>query len=138
MVDFISTRVALATTTELVLDQTMLTTEENWDATWVMLDYFVRETALELYGYLQHIVCHLSHDLCPAHRPPLYDFGPRPHPALPHPQPHRQLPRHPAPHLPRQTIYIAIIVILNIIFLATHIVMAVICVVGCWYHVYIG
>ncbi|KAK6974381.1 ferric reductase like transmembrane component-domain-containing protein [Favolaschia claudopus] len=34
---------------DLVLNSTMLTTEENWQTTWITLYYFFRETALESY-----------------------------------------------------------------------------------------
>ena len=38
---------------EMTLNMTMLTTYENWQATWITLYYFFRETTLEsYYGYL--------------------------------------------------------------------------------------
>ena len=47
------TRVALATEKDMVLNMTMLTTYDNWEATWVTLFYFFRETTLEsYYGYV--------------------------------------------------------------------------------------
>jgi hypothetical protein len=40
---------------DMVLNMTMLTTYDNWEATWVTLMYFFRETTLEsYYGYVIH------------------------------------------------------------------------------------
>ena len=38
---------------DMILNMTMLTTYDNWEATWVTLYYFFRETAQEsYYGYV--------------------------------------------------------------------------------------
>lgn len=49
------TIVANATDKDMGLNMTMLTTYDNWKATWVTLYYFFRETSLEsYYGYVIH------------------------------------------------------------------------------------
>jgi hypothetical protein len=40
---------------DMALNMTMLTTYDNWEATWVTLMYFFREATLESYcGYVIH------------------------------------------------------------------------------------
>lgn len=48
-------------TTDMTLNMTMLTTYDNWQATWITLYYFFRETSLEsYYGYVVDIFHLLS------------------------------------------------------------------------------